>query len=64
MSLKVDCKWQNHGEWSDCSVTCGNGTKVRYRQIIQQAENGGIECSGNFNDTKVCNTNRCKCKLL
>jgi len=40
------CKWSEWGEWNSCTTTCGTGTKLRYRFVAEQAENGGRDCKG------------------
>ena len=50
--VSVDCMW---GPFSDCSRTCGGGTKTR--EIVRQAENGGALCEGS--STMTCNTEDC-----
>gem|GEM_PF-6335867 len=47
---KVDCKWH----WSDCSVTCGGGTKNVV--VDTPAQNGGKACP---TDSELCNTQSC-----
>ena len=42
-----------------CSVTCGGGTQVRIREVIQEALFGGDECTGNETELQVCNSNGC-----
>ena len=56
----VDCKWSEYGEWSECSVTCGNGKHISTRKVIQQALNGGLECEGEDTKTKPCKLKKCK----
>ena len=57
-----DCEWE-YGEFGDCSVTCGGGTKYRYPIIIRPATNGGRDCPqfvhDNEPDDMACNTNPC-----
>ena len=48
----VDCQWS---EWSECSVNCGGG--IQTRTIKTEAQGGGQECIGSFQQT--CNTNPC-----
>ena len=56
----VNCKWEEYSAWSDCSVTCGEGFKVRYRKTEQNARNGGKNCSGSYEDITNCETKICK----
>ena len=56
----MDCKWSEYGEWSECSVTCGNGKHISTRKVIQQALNGGLECEGEDTKTKPCKLKKCK----
>lgn len=51
---KTNCHWNFWGEWSDCSVSCGNGTMSRVREIAMIAMNGGDKCVGSFNQTSNC----------
>lgn len=48
-------------EWGDfgaCSETCGGGTKVRERTVIQAATGGGTACP-ELTNTVDCNTGPC-----
>ena len=53
----VDCQWS---EWSpaECSVTCGNGTKTKFRKKRVEEQNGG-NCTGSSNETEACNLQGC-----
>ena len=54
----VDCKVEDWSSWSDCSATCGGGTKTRGKGVVQEAENGGAVCSAK--EEEPCNTDQCK----
>ncbi|CAI5455383.1 unnamed protein product [Caenorhabditis angaria] len=50
-----DCpKWEEWGEWSDCSVTCGQGTQKRNRKC--DTEN---DCSGPSDEMRFCQIASC-----
>jgi hypothetical protein len=47
--------WSN---WSDCTKTCGTGTKTRTRKIVSKASAGGRTCPDLVNDAH-CATTAC-----
>ena len=54
----VGCKVDDWSFWSDCSATCGGGTKTRVRGHVREAENGGDPCL--YSEKESCNTEQCK----
>jgi predicted molibdopterin-dependent oxidoreductase YjgC len=54
----VDCQVGNWSSWSSCSVTCGNGTQTRTRNIAINASNGGIACP-TLLENQTCNMPAC-----
>ncbi|XP_053392063.1 coadhesin-like, partial [Mercenaria mercenaria] len=55
-----DGQWGVWSEWTECSVTCGNGTQNRTRNCdSQQPQNNGEDCVGESSQTQTCNTNGC-----
>ncbi|KAJ8305885.1 hypothetical protein KUTeg_016430 [Tegillarca granosa] len=54
----IDGVWVEWSDWTDCTLTCGNGTKMRNRTC-----NGpffrGEECKGAANETEFCNSFYC-----
>merc|ERR1712054_3631 len=59
-SSAVDGGWSNWGEYSECSVTCGGGTKTKTRACTNPAPaNGGAKCEGKSTNSKECKTKPC-----
>jgi hypothetical protein len=61
---KVACEWAPFSAWSDCSVTCGIGTRQRQRGR-QRANACDGECHGLSADTASCVLTHCEgdCEL-
>ena len=54
----VNCEWSNYS-WKSCSKSCGGGVMHGTRTILQEASNGGHPCIGDYQATRVCNTEPC-----
>jgi len=54
-----DCQLSQWSIWTDCSITCGNGTRTRERQIKNAATNSGIGCEGVLKDIGNCMITDC-----
>ncbi len=54
----VHCLFSEWGEWSACSVSCGDnggaGTRERHRYPARVARNGGLECQGSTTQATTC----------
>ncbi|WAR26344.1 HMCN1-like protein [Mya arenaria] len=51
----IDGKWSGWGVWSECSVTCLNGTKSRKRTCDNPpALYNGADCVGSYTHVDVC----------
>ena len=58
--LSVNGGWGAWGNWSTCSVTCGNGTRYRDRECDNPSPSaGGDECDGNATENQTCNDQDC-----
>ena len=57
--FSVDCVWDDYGEWTSCSKSCGGGQQSRTRNIKIDADNGGKECAGSLTDSRECNNEDC-----
>lgn len=54
------------GNWSDCSKTCGTGTRSRTQYIKTPASGIGIKCPSESElqtETEICNTQPCQPKI-
>ena len=54
----VDCVLEQWSSWSSCSKSCSEGFRGRTRNILQQAEGGGLPCQ-HRHDTRSCKSDRC-----
>ena len=56
----VDGQWSAWGEWDDCSVTCDQGYKTRYRSCSNPTPaHGGKNCAGSYSEERKCNLGDC-----
>jgi hypothetical protein len=53
-----DNDWHDADGWRACSVTCGKGTKRRYRTVQEPATFGGAVC-GHKEEQETCNQGPC-----
>ena len=60
----MNCEWGNWGEWSKCSMECGNGTQTSNRSKLRKAAHGGKDCIGNITKSQNCNEHPCDGKYL
>ena len=65
-SLTVNGSWSEWGDWSSCSLTCGEGgIKKRTRTCTNPPPaNGGLDCAGSAEETSECNVRACPGKLF
>jgi hypothetical protein len=51
--------------WSQCSVTCGDGTQTSSYNVTQPALNGGASCPNNTGEvmSQPCSAPACPCVL-
>ncbi|XP_013784127.1 A disintegrin and metalloproteinase with thrombospondin motifs adt-1-like [Limulus polyphemus] len=59
--VEVIPEWRDWGEWSSCTVSCGLGTRVRYRSCNNPEQyNGRKSCrEEDKSDTEQCFTDPC-----
>ncbi|KAL3870896.1 hypothetical protein ACJMK2_038927, partial [Sinanodonta woodiana] len=56
----LDGAWSDWTEWSDCTVTCDNGTTTRTRDCSNPVPaHGGKDCVGNSRETLHCPLYKC-----
>lgn len=51
-----DLSW--FSDWQACTATCGHGTQVRTRTVVNEAANGGT-CHGALSEIRPCNEGTC-----
>ena len=60
----VNCVLNQWTKWSECTTTCGTGSKTRYRSIVLKASYGGKNCSGVTEMTISCRERPCAGMLI
>ena len=63
--LPVNGHWSAWASWSKCTVTCGDGKKLR-RRVCDNPEpaNGGKDCKGHTVETRTCMLADCPSECL
>ncbi|XP_071748069.1 uncharacterized protein [Lepeophtheirus salmonis] len=56
-SKEMDCSLTNYGPWSDCSVSCGKGSKTRIRRYKEPSKS--FECTKELYQINDCISNFC-----
>ena len=59
----VDCLWSGFSDWSQCSSSCGEGVQERKRKVLQPPKNDGLQCAGPQQETRICQSEPCPCRL-
>lgn len=60
LCLKVDGGYDEWGNYSECSATCGVGNQVRMRTCTNPVpQHGGKPCMGSHSESRECNTQPC-----
>ena len=61
--LIVNGRWGVFGDWEECPVTCGGGTRNRFRECNNPApQHGGDTCTvdgSTYFETETCNHHAC-----
>lgn len=56
----IDCEYSNYSEWSNCSASCGSGTKSKHRFITVKSQLYGTPCyNSTLTELEHCNTHSC-----
>ena len=58
-------EWGCWGPYSECSATCGNGTKTRARKCNNPPPSGGgSSCIGDMEEIKTCSAGYCPSECI
>lgn len=55
-----DCVLGKWSEWTECSASCGGGTRQRFRGVEKFQVGGGQPCTGDREETEACNLHQCQ----
>ena len=55
----MNCRWGSYQPWSECTKTCGGGTRESIREVEQKEEHGGLPCVGSAKRIVACNKETC-----
>ena len=61
ITLSENCEW-NGWKISECSKTCGGGTRTKSRSKKKEESNGGV-CTGESILNEKCKTQKCPGKV-
>ena len=62
--ILVDGQWAEWDNWTECSVSCGNGTVQRRRACSDPLpDNGGLYCNGSDTEIEQCSLDPCRGKF-
>uniref|UniRef100_A0A8C7WLU6 SCO-spondin n=1 Tax=Oryzias sinensis TaxID=183150 RepID=A0A8C7WLU6_9TELE len=56
-SCQLACVWSSWSSWAQCSVSCGQGQRTRYRSLVPETE--GADCNFEEVQHKLCNQGHC-----
>eukprot|EP00929_Paragymnodinium_shiwhaense_P097590 TRINITY_DN59225_c0_g1_i1.p1 TRINITY_DN59225_c0_g1~~TRINITY_DN59225_c0_g1_i1.p1 ORF type:complete len:1427 (-),score=228.70 TRINITY_DN59225_c0_g1_i1:32-4312(-) len=57
--MPVDCLWGEWKPWTSCSASCGEGHRIRLRQLLRDAQAGGAACQGSGKMVASCQLETC-----
>ena len=57
----IPAQWQDWGQWSLCSVSCGQGSKIRARACSAALFGGDEDCPGHSTEAEVCDISKWTC---
>ena len=63
MTFTFVAEWEAWGQWSECSVSCGQGSKIRTRECSEPAVNNIELCDGNALELEDCQSIECPSKF-
>uniref|UniRef100_A0A7S4GQJ7 Spondin-like TSP1 domain-containing protein n=1 Tax=Oxyrrhis marina TaxID=2969 RepID=A0A7S4GQJ7_OXYMA len=60
----VDCMLSDWSDWTRCTRACDGGQKYRTREVLREARNNGIPCSGPTSESSACNEQSCAASMV
>ena len=60
----IAAQWQEWGQWSQCTASCGQGLKIRARACSQPASGGNEQCPGDSTEVEDCSSAECPGELM